>query len=54
MSCHHRAVATAYAGLGVIAEIALDGSQVAAVDLVPVLTPAPVGSPPCSPGASLR
>ena len=39
-------------GIGVIAEIAPDGSQVATVDLVPELTPAPVGSPPGSPGVS--
>ncbi len=39
-------------GIGVIAEIAPDGSQIATVDLVPELTPAPVGSPPGSPGLS--
>jgi hypothetical protein len=32
-------------GIGVIAEIAPDGSQIATVDLVPEITPAPVGSP---------
>jgi hypothetical protein len=39
-------------GIGVIAEIAPDGAQIATVDLVPELTPAPVGSPPGSPGLS--
>jgi hypothetical protein len=37
-------------GTAVIAEIAPDGSQVATVELLPEITPAPVGSPPGSPG----
>ena len=39
-------------GTAVIAEIAPDGRQVATIELVPELTPAPVGSPPGSPGLS--
>ena len=39
-------------GTAVIAEIAPDGRQVATIELVPELTPAPVGSPPGSPGIS--
>jgi WD40-like Beta Propeller Repeat len=39
-------------GTGVIAEIAPSGAQVATVDLVPEVTPAPVGSPPGTPGLS--
>jgi WD40 repeat protein len=39
-------------GIGVIAEIAPSGAQVATVDLVPEVTPAPVGSPPGTPGQS--
>jgi WD40-like Beta Propeller Repeat len=37
-------------GTVVIAEIAPDGSQVATIELLPEITPAPVGSPPGSPG----
>jgi dipeptidyl aminopeptidase/acylaminoacyl peptidase len=39
-------------GTVVIAEIAPDGSQVATIELLPEITPAPVGSPPGSPGIS--
>ncbi len=39
-------------GIAVIAEIAPSGAQVATVDLLPEVTPAPVGSPPGSPGLS--
>ena len=39
-------------GTAVVAEIAPDGRQVATIELVPELTPAPVGSPPGSPGLS--
>ncbi len=39
-------------GTVVIAEISPDGSQVATVELLPEITPAPVGSPPGSPGLS--
>jgi dipeptidyl aminopeptidase/acylaminoacyl peptidase len=39
-------------GTGVIAEIAPSGAQVATVDLVPEIAPAPVGSPPGTPGLS--
>jgi WD40-like Beta Propeller Repeat len=39
-------------GTGVIAEIAPDGAQVATVELLPEVTPAPVGSPPGTPGVS--
>ena len=39
-------------GIGVIAEISPSGAQVATVDLLPEVTPAPVGSPPGSPGVS--
>jgi hypothetical protein len=39
-------------GTAVIAEIAPDGSQVATVELLPEITPAPVSSPPGSPGLS--
>ena len=39
-------------GTAVIAEIAPDGSQVATVELLPEITPAPIGSPPGSPGIS--
>ena len=39
-------------GIGVIAEISPSGAQVATVDLLPEVTPAPVGSPPGSPGLS--
>ena len=37
-------------GTVVIAELAPDGSQVATIELLPEITPAPVGSPPGSPG----
>ena len=37
-------------GTVVIAEISPDGSQVATIELLPEITPAPVGSPPGSPG----
>jgi WD40-like Beta Propeller Repeat len=39
-------------GTGVIAEISPSGAQVATVDLLPEVVPAPVGSPPGSPGLS--
>ena len=39
-------------GIGVIAEIAPNGVQVATVDLLPEISPAPVGSPPGTPGLS--
>jgi hypothetical protein len=39
-------------GTAVIAEVSPDGSQVATVELLPEITPAPVGSPPGSPGIS--
>ena len=39
-------------GIGVIAEISPSGAQVATVELLPEVTPAPVGSPPGSPGLS--
>jgi dipeptidyl aminopeptidase/acylaminoacyl peptidase len=39
-------------GTVVIAEIAPDRSQVATIELLPEITPAPVGSPPGSPGIS--
>ena len=39
-------------GTVVIAEISPDGSQVATIELLPEITPAPVGSPPGSPGIS--
>ena len=39
-------------GVDVIAEIAPDGTQVATVELLPEITPAPVGSPPGTPGLS--
>jgi hypothetical protein len=39
-------------GIGVIAEIAPSGAQVATVELLPEVTPAPVGSPPGTPGLS--
>jgi WD40 repeat protein len=39
-------------GTVVIAEISPDGSRVATVELLPEITPAPVGSPPGSPGIS--
>lgn len=39
-------------GSGVIAEIAPSGAQVATVELLPEVTPAPVGSPPGTPGLS--
>ena len=39
-------------GIGVIAEISPSGAQVATVDLLPEVSPAPVGSPPGSPGLS--
>jgi WD40 repeat protein len=39
-------------GTAVIAAIAPDGSQVATVELLPEIAPAPVGSPPGSPGIS--
>jgi dipeptidyl aminopeptidase/acylaminoacyl peptidase len=39
-------------GTVVIAEISPDGSHVATVELLPEITPAPVGSPPGSPGLS--
>jgi hypothetical protein len=37
-------------GTVVIAEVSPDGSQVATIELLPEITPAPVGSPPGSPG----
>jgi Dipeptidyl peptidase IV (DPP IV) N-terminal region len=37
-------------GTVVIAELSPDGSQVATIELLPEITPAPVGSPPGSPG----
>jgi WD40 repeat protein len=37
-------------GTVVIAEISPDGAQVATIELLPEITPAPVGSPPGSPG----
>jgi hypothetical protein len=37
-------------GTAVIADVSPDGSQVATVELLPEITPAPVGSPPGSPG----
>jgi len=39
-------------GTAVVAQIAPDGSQVATIELLPELTPAPIGSPPGSPGIS--
>ena len=39
-------------GIDVIAEMAPDGRQVATVELLPETSPAPVGSPPGSPGLS--
>jgi hypothetical protein len=39
-------------GTVVIAEVSPDGSQVATIELLPEITPAPVGSPPGSPGIS--
>jgi WD40-like Beta Propeller Repeat len=39
-------------GTAVIAEMSPDGSQVATIELLPEITPAPVGSPPGSPGLS--
>jgi dipeptidyl aminopeptidase/acylaminoacyl peptidase len=39
-------------GTAVIAEIAPDASRLATVELLPEITPAPVGSPPGSPGIS--
>jgi hypothetical protein len=39
-------------GTAVIAEMAPDGSRIATVELLPEITPAPVGSPPGSPGIS--
>jgi hypothetical protein len=39
-------------GIDVIAEIAPSGAQVATVELLPEVTPAPVGSPPGTPGLS--
>jgi len=39
-------------GTAVIAEIAPDGSRMATVELLPEIAPAPVGSPPGSPGIS--
>jgi WD40-like Beta Propeller Repeat len=39
-------------GIDVIAEMAPDGTQVATVELLPEISPAPVGSPPGTPGLS--
>ena len=39
-------------GIDVIAEIAPDGTQVSTVELLPETSPAPVGSPPGTPGLS--
>jgi hypothetical protein len=39
-------------GIAVVARIAPDGSQVATIELLPEITPSPVGSPPGSPGIS--
>ena len=39
-------------GIDVIAEMAPDGRQVATVELLPEISPAPVGSPPGTPGLS--
>jgi hypothetical protein len=39
-------------GTVVVAEIAPDKSQVATIELLPEITPAPIGSPPGSPGIS--
>ena len=39
-------------GIAVVAQMAPDGAQVATIELLPEITPAPVGSPPGTPGIS--